>query len=142
MREILPGVLWIGNASDGRTPERLLEAGIGAVLSLAAEELTPALPRSMIQCHFPIQDGEQEDDAVLHAALQTLVALLRSRIPTLVYCGVGMSRSPALAAAALAIVQGGSPELWLRRIVEGHPHDVSPRLWQAVRRALDRTIAT
>jgi len=38
-------------------------------------------------------------------------------------------------AAALSIVQGGSPEENLKGIVAGHPHDVSPHLWEAVCRA-------
>ncbi len=50
-------------------------------------------------------------------------------------CGSGMSRSPAIVAAALAIVQGGTPEERLREVVAGHPHDVSPQLWEGVRGA-------
>ena len=64
-------------------------------------------------------------------AIQTVVSLLK-QIPTLVYCGAGMSRSPAVVAAALSIVQGGSPDEKLKEIVAGHPHDVSPHLWEAV----------
>ena len=59
MREILPNQLWIGNAGDGRDPERLLAAGVVAVINLAAEEPSPVLPRSMIYCHFPLMDGVQ-----------------------------------------------------------------------------------
>jgi len=65
-------------------------------------------------------------------AIQTVVSLLKSQVPALVYCGAGMSRSPAIVAAALSIVQGGSPEEKLKEIVAGHPHDVSPQLWWAV----------
>ena len=43
-----------------------------------------------------------------------------------------MSRSPAVVAAALSIVQGGSPDEKLKEIVAGHPHDISPHLWEAV----------
>ena len=135
MREILPGGLWIGNAGDGRDPERLLRDGILAVINLAAEEPSPVLPRSMVYCHFPITDGAQDSQGVLGVAIQTLVALLKKQVPTLVYCGAGMSRSPAVVAAALSIVQGGSPEEKLREIVAGQPHDVSPQLWAAVCRA-------
>ena len=63
-----------------------------------------------------------------------MVSLLKNQVPTLVYCGAGMSRSPAVVAAALSIVQGGSPEERLRQVVAGHPHDVSPQLWEAVLR--------
>ena len=135
MREILPNQLWIGNAGDGRDPERLLRAGVAAVINLAAEEPSPDLPRSMIYCHFPLVDGPQDDEAVLDMAIQTVVSLLKKQIPTLVYCGAGMSRSPAVVAAALSIVQGGSPDEKLKEIVAGHPHDVSPHLWEAVCRA-------
>ncbi len=65
---------------------------------------------------------------------QTVVSMLKSQVPTLVYCGAGMSRSPAVIAAALAIVQGGSPDERLKEIVAGHPRDVSPHLWEAVGR--------
>jgi len=52
MREILPNQLWIGNAGDGRDPERLLQNGIVAVINLAAEEPSPVLPRSTIYQGF------------------------------------------------------------------------------------------
>jgi protein-tyrosine phosphatase len=57
--------------------------------------------------------------------------MLKNQVPTLVYCGAGMSRSPAVVAAALSIVQGGCPEEKLREIVAGQSHDVSPQLWEA-----------
>ncbi len=132
MHEILSNQLWIGNAGDGRDAARLLQAGVAAVVNLAAEEPSPALPRNMIYCRLPIMDGEQDDESVLDLAIQTVVSLLKKQIPTLVHCGAGMSRSPAVAAAALAIVQGGSPEEKLKEIAVSRPHDVSPLLWEAV----------
>ena len=135
MREILPNQLWIGNAGDGRNAEHLLQNGIVAVINLAAEEPSPVLPRSMIYCHFPLVDGPQDDEGVLDMAIQAVVFLLKKQIPTFVYCGAGMSRSPAIVAAALSIVQGGSPDEKLKEIVAGHPHDVSPNLWEAICRA-------
>ena len=137
MREILPNQLWLGNAGDGRDPDSLLRAGVVAVMNLAAEESSPVLPRSMIYCHFPIVDGAPDDQTILRVAIQTLVSLLKNQVPTLVYCRAGMSRSPAVVAAALSIVHGGSPEDRLREVVAGHPHDVSPQLWEAVRRRVE-----
>ena len=135
MREILSNQLWIGNAGDARDAGRLLRAGVAAVINLAAEEPLPNLPRSMIYCHFPLVDGPQDDEAVLDMAIQTVVCLLKNQVSTLVYCGAGMSRSPAVVAAAPSIVQGGSPDEKLKEIVAGRPHDVSPHLWEAVCRA-------
>ena len=127
MGEILPNRLWLGNAGDGRDPDHLLRAGVAAVINVAAEELSPVLPRTMTYCDFPIVDGAPDDQAILCVAIQTLVSLLKNQVPTLVYCGSGMSRSPAILAVALAIVQGGTPEERLRKVVAGHPHDVSPQ---------------
>jgi hypothetical protein len=131
MREVLPNRLWLGNAGDACDAKRLLEAGIAAVISLAAEEVSPSLPRSMTSCHFPILDGAQDAESVLCVAIHTLASLLRSSVPTLVCCSGGMSRSPAVAAAAMSIAYGGSPDERLREIVSGQPHDVSPQLWGA-----------
>jgi protein-tyrosine phosphatase len=80
-------------------------------------------------------DGEQDDESVLDLAIQTVVSLLKKQTPTLVHCGAGMSRAPAVAAAALSIVQGGSPDEKLKEIAASRPHDVSPQLWDAVKRA-------
>jgi protein-tyrosine phosphatase len=132
VREIVPNLLWIGNAADGRDADRLLQAGVAAVVNLAAEEPSPVLPRSMIYCRLPVMDGDQDDESVLDLAIQTVVSLLKKQIPTLVHCSAGMSRSPAVAAAALSIVQGGTPEERLKEIAAGRPHDISPQLWEAV----------
>jgi protein-tyrosine phosphatase len=103
-----------------------------AVINLAAEEPSPTLPRSVIYCHFPLVDGAPDDEVTLRVAIQTVATLLKNHVPTLVYSAAGMSRSPAIVAAALSIVEGGSPEERLRQIVAGHPHDVSPQLWETI----------
>jgi protein-tyrosine phosphatase len=78
-------------------------------------------------------DGQQTSLSVLRAAIEMLVSLLNKRIPTLVCCSAGMSRSPAVVAGAMSIFRGGDPDDRLREIVMSHPHDVSPQLWQDVR---------
>jgi protein-tyrosine phosphatase len=112
-----------------------MQAGVLAVIDLAGEQVMPTLPRSLIYCRFPILDGQQSSRVILYSAIETLVPLLKKEIPTLVYCGAGMSRSPAVIAGALSLFQGGDPNDQLRQIVLGHPHDVSPQLWQDVRNA-------
>jgi protein-tyrosine phosphatase len=133
MREVLPSKLWIGNAADVCDAKGILQAGIGAVIDLAFEQLMPTLPRGLIYCRFPIMDGQQTSPFVLRAAIETLVSFLEKGIPALVCCSAGMSRSPAVVAAAMAIFQGGDPDDRLREVAMGHPHDVSPQLWQDVR---------
>jgi protein-tyrosine phosphatase len=133
MREILPSRLWLGNAADIRDVESILQNGIQAVIDLAIEQLMPTLPRTLVFCRFPIMDGEQNSSTPLRTAIETLVLFLKRGIPTLVCCSAGMSRSPAVVAGALSVFQGGTPDDCLRQIVLGHPHDVSPQLWQDVR---------
>ncbi len=38
MREVIPHVLWIGNALDARNVKGVLAAGIGVIIDLAMEE--------------------------------------------------------------------------------------------------------
>ena len=68
----------------------------------------------------------------LRLALDTTVSLLRYRVPTLVACADGMSRSPAIAAAAIAVVRGTSPEAMLEEIAKSGSHDVVPGLWAEI----------
>jgi hypothetical protein len=46
-----------------------------------------------------------------------------------------MSRSPAIAAAALAMIEATRPEQALERIAAAGPHDVSTTFWAEVRTA-------
>jgi protein-tyrosine phosphatase len=133
MREILPRKLWLGSVADAKNIETVMDAGIVAVVDLTHEEMPLSFPRSMVYCRFPILDGQQDARQILITAIETLAALLKKDIPTLVYCSAGMSRSPAVAAAALSILQGNMPDDNLRQVVCGHPHDISPRLWEEVR---------
>jgi hypothetical protein len=48
--------------------------------------------------------------------------------PTLVACGAGMSRSPAIVAAAMATLEGGTLADALGKLTAGQPHDVSASL--------------
>jgi hypothetical protein len=133
MREIVSGCLWLGNAADVRDPRRLLGAGVEAVVDLAYEESPAALPRTMLYCRFPVVDGAGNRPQLLVTAIESTVGLVSRQIPTLVGCGAGMSRSPAILAAVLAIVRGQSPETCLQELLTAVPHDVSPTLWADVK---------
>ncbi len=128
MREIIPQRLWLGNALD-REPRRLYDLGIAALVDLALEELPAQMTRDMMYCRFPLVDGAGNSPAVLATAIETTASLIRKQVPLLVTCAAGMSRSPAIIAAALTIVRDDSPDECLQRLVAGQPHDVSPSLW-------------
>lgn len=137
MRQIHPHPLWIGHAGDGRDFRAIFEVGIEAVVYLAAEEPAVVIPRDLIACRFPLVDSEGNRPEVLSLAIRTVAELIRRKVPTLVCCGAGMSRSPAIVAAALALALGEPADDCLKQVVgEGLPADVSPGLWQGIVEAL------
>ena len=136
MRAVSSYSLWIGNTGDVRRVTELIEHGIVAVIDLAANEAVAVLPREFVYCRFPLLDGAGNERWMLRAAIETISGLLRDNVPTLVACSAGMSRSPALAAAAIAQLESRDPNECLIACVEGGPADVSPLLWRDVVEAL------
>ena len=132
MQEIHPGLLWIGHALDLRNPKALFDVGISAVVDVAYEEPPAQLPRQLIYCRFPINDGGGNEPAVLRQTVQTIVDLLSAGMPTMVACSAGMSRSPVFAAAGLAIHLGQSPDDVVSRIGGFKSLEVSVPLWSDV----------
>jgi protein-tyrosine phosphatase len=128
MRRIEPYCLWIGNSGDAANTARLLETGVEAIVDLAANELPLTLPRDLIYCRFPLVDAQDAPSTTMQPAIETLASLLRSGTPTFVFCSGGMSRSPAVAAAALAIVLKRPLEQTLEEVTRSAPADVSPGL--------------
>ena len=141
MREVIPERLWFGNSIDARDLSRLHDLGIVAVIDLAHEEPPASLSRDMMYCRFPVVDGDRNNDWFVYAAVDTTATLIRSQLPTLVACSAGMSRSPAVVAAALAIVEDAAPDACLERVVNGNPHDVSPKLWKDIVYAHSQIVA-
>jgi len=132
MTRILPHRLWLGHAGDGRDLQQFFEAEIEALVQLAEEEPEIKAPHDLIHVRIPLLDGPGSRAESLTLAIQTVATLLTLRVPTLVFCGTGMSRSPCIAAAALARITGESPAQALKRIVEQHHCDVTPGLWNDV----------
>jgi protein-tyrosine phosphatase len=134
MNLIPPHPLWIGHAGDGRDYGRLLDQSIRAVVQFAVEEPPLQLPRELVYLRFPLRDGADNPHDLLELAVGALASLIRHRVPTLACCGPGMSRSPAVAAAALALITGESADEVLKRVLTGRPGDVSPGLWDQLKR--------
>ena len=136
MRRVEPYRLWVGHAGDSRSFRTLFEVGIRAVVQLAVEEPPLAPPRELTLVRVPVADGGGNDQNLLRLAITALATLIRSEVPTLVCCSAGMSRSPAIIAAALSSVESASPEDCLRRVACGAPADVSPALWEEIKAVL------
>lgn len=127
---VSPYNLWVGHAGDGRDAVAICNAGIRAVVQLAAEEPSPTLPRDMLFFHIPLHDGSENSADNLRMAVHVVGQLLENRVSTLVCCNAGASRSPAVVACAMAAVESLPPEICLDRVSHCHGTDVSPTLWR------------
>jgi protein-tyrosine phosphatase len=132
MQQILPHLIWLGHAGDARDLRQIFDAGIRARVELAAEEAAAPTPHDLLACRFPLIDGSGNDPAFLTAALRTVACLLEKKIPTLVCCSAGTSRSPVIVAGAIALLSGKHPEECLLHVLSHHPADVQPALWNEV----------
>lgn len=132
MIELYPNSLWLGHALDAREPRALYQAGIKAVVDLAYAESPAVLPRDFIYCRIPLVDGGGNNPALLRLALQTTVHLLDANLPVLVACSVGLSRSPTIAAFALAVHLRCKPEEVVLQISELKSLEINGALWNDV----------
>ena len=105
------------------------------MVQVAAEEPPLATPRALISLRFPLVDGSGNPPGTLMLAVGAVAGLIRLRVPTLVCCGMGLSRSPAVVAVALAIVRREPPDDVLRWLADRRPVDVSPAFWREIRAA-------
>lgn len=138
MREILPQLLWIGNAADARSKEAIFANEIAAVVDLAIEEPPAETPREIFYLRIPIEDGANNSGPALCLAVTTVANLLAERTPTLVCCSAGMSRSPTIATFAIARYQDKLPQEILKEFFSTGSHDISPALWNAVTKAFEQ----
>jgi hypothetical protein len=138
MRQIPPHLLFLGHAGDARDLPRLMQGGIAVLIDLAVNEPPVNPPRELAYCRFPLIDGAGNSRGMIRAAIDCAASLIRSRTPTLIICGAGMSRTPAIAAASLATVLGRSAQEVLTELCSSGPADVSAALWAEVTAALPR----
>jgi protein-tyrosine phosphatase len=136
MRRIGERPLWIGTAREARDIRAVLDAGIEAIVDLAVEEPPIQTTRELVYFRVPLVDGEGNSTSLLTLATEAVGMLARGGTPTLVSCGAGMSRSPAVVAAALAKLDYRPPDEVLAEIAGGGPADVQPGLWREVIRSL------
>jgi hypothetical protein len=133
MRCVIDEVLWIGNAADGRNVPKLFELGFNVVVDLAVDEAPAILPRELIYLRFPIHDGIGNDLSVLAVAIRTVALVLSTEgLKILVCCSAGLSRSPAIVAAAVANSTNQTPGEALSLMMSRTTCDVSPGLWSEI----------
>ena len=132
MNQILPYPLWLGHSGEGQDFKKIFDLGVKVVMQLAAEEAPLQPPRELVYCRFPLLDGAGNRAELLFLAVSTTATLIKMRVPTLITCGAGISRCPAVAAAALSMVLHEPPESYLEKVLEHHHADVSPGFWNEI----------
>lgn len=132
MRQIQPYQLWIGHAGDGRAYHTLVDCGIRVVVQLALEESHTQPPHEVAVLRIPLLDGAGNDDFLISLAVKSVAELIRQNVPTLVCCSAGMSRSPAIVAAALSLAQDIPIDDCLKEVTDHHAADISPGLWDEI----------
>lgn len=129
MNQISPYPLWIGAIGDLNDLRRLYDLGIRAIVQIAYEEPPFTLPRDFIACRFPLVDGGDNDADLLHLAVTTVTHLLEHKFAMLVCCQAGLSRSPAIVAAALARLTREPFAVCLNQLATHHACDIHPALF-------------
>ncbi|MGL6096849.1 MAG: dual specificity protein phosphatase family protein [Fimbriiglobus sp.] len=142
MRKVADYPIWIGNARDARNLRAVLDAGIEAVVDLTLDEPPVAPTRELVYLRFPLLDGPDNPPWRLEAATDAVGLLAYQGVRTLVACGAGMSRSPAITAAALALIDSEprTADEVLAKLTECGPVDVSPGLWADVSTIMRRRL--
>ncbi|MCH9655307.1 MAG: dual specificity protein phosphatase family protein [Planctomycetes bacterium] len=138
MREVIPQLLWIGNARDARDVKGVLDLGISAIIDLALEEPPISFPREIVYCRLPLIDGDENNQPVLETTIETVARFIQAEVPTLVACSAGMSRSPAIVAGALSKTKAISFREAIGQIAAIGPCDVSPGLWNQIEAWLEQ----
>ena len=128
--------LWLGHVGDLRDPSLLHNLRIEAVVDLALNEPPALLPREMIYCRIPLVVGAGNSPRRLWTAVETVATHLRHNIRTLIVCGAGLSRSPAIAAAAVAKFSGCDLSEALAQVTADQVADVSTALWAQLEEVL------
>ena len=138
MRRVLDYPLWVGTARDARDIRGVLDAGIEAVVDLAMDEPPVQPTRELVYLRFPLVDGGGNPAWLLSAAFRTVQILLFHKIPTLVACGGGMSRSVCVAVCAVNdTFERETPDDTLRRLAAQGVADVHPLIWDEMKRIVE-----
>lgn len=131
MDEVASG-LFVGTEADAGDQSLLQTHGIDTVISLTHSEPDTG---EIARVDVPMIDGPQNSYHTFAAAVQTVVAHREDGHCVLIHCAAGSSRSPSVAAAAIAHLTESTLNEAFNQILEQRPetdpHDALVR--QAVK---------
>ena len=114
----------------------MLRVGIRAIVDLAVDEAPIIAPREIVVLRFPLLDGGSNEAWLVRSSIESVAGLIACRAHALVACSAGMSRSPAVVIAAIALASGEAIESTLCRVSRAGSVDITPSLWGQVCSAL------
>lgn len=113
--------LFVGSIEAAGDEALLSDRGVETVVSLTHERPDGGVPPGVEAVAVPMRDGPRNE----RAAFERAVAAVRSRIDAgktvLVHCSAGASRSPSVAATALALAEGVDLETAFDRTLDRRP---------------------
>ena len=118
--------LFVGTLDDATDSHRLEKDGITTVVSLTHETPDPSAQALDIYS-IPLVDGPQNSREQFTKAVEQTVTALTAGERVLVHCAAGASRSPTVAATALALVQEMDLENAIQQVADSRdavdPHE-------------------
>ncbi|WP_338739398.1 dual specificity protein phosphatase [Haloplanus salilacus] len=128
--------LFVGTAADATDESTLRAHEIEVIVSLTATNHAGNVPAELTLVEVPMMDGPQNSQDAFETAVDAVVSQLAAGEKTLLHCSAGASRSPAVAAAALALHRDSELEAAFQQILtrrpEADPHDALIRQAHAV----------
>lgn len=132
--------IYIGDKQDAKDSENLSENNIDTVISLIDENIVDRNHLNQ-RCYrsFPLLDDGANPQEQIDAAIYNVAGEIESDSNFLVHCAAGVSRSPVILAAALALVENKSFEEALIYMKDNCSQvTIHPDLADQVRNSIDR----
>ena len=117
MDEVVDG-LFVGTVGDAGDEALLCEHDVETIVSLTHEGPDGGFPSGPTVVRLPMKDGPRNDQQVFRRAVTRVLSHLRAGDEVLVHCSAGASRSPAVAATALALYNDAGLETAFERVAD------------------------
>jgi atypical dual specificity phosphatase len=128
--------LFVGTTADATDESTLRAHDITVIVSLTASSPTENVSPEVTLVEVPMMDGPRNSREAFETAVDAVESRLAAGDRTLIHCSAGASRSPAVAAAALALHRDGELKTALQQVLnrrpEADPHDALIRQAHAV----------